>query len=299
MSSKNKVKKSSKVLEGENNKDKMNDSDIRISECDNKNDETIQSVEDDNSQNVQKNISSDISSDSKMDFAKMLAEALKNSDVKQGFTSLIRSSIKPEFDKWIEPVHKKIEEIETVMEERHDNLTGKIYEIQCQEEGLVNKVQTLTEENVKLTKRVNEVARQQKARNLKIFGISTSSDGDRQTAFLAKFLKILKEVDISNIEEKDFSCFQFGIIPGDSKDQFVIVTMKDEQSKIKLYTQRSKLRNYSQKVFINEDLTKSDAVLYKKARENVKNKKLYACWTKGGQVFGKLSENGKPFIIDN
>jgi hypothetical protein len=61
--------------------------------------------------------------------------------------------------------------------------------------------------------------------------------------------------------------------------------------------QRKKLKQCSQKYFINEDLTKPDAKLFRQAREDVKAGILHTCWTKNGRVWAKASPEAKPFLI--
>ena len=58
------------------------------------------------------------------------------------------------------------------------------------------------------------------------------------------------------------------------------------------------LRQQKRNIYINEHLTKRASDLYYKARKLVKNDKIFAAWTRNGQVFIKQTkEQLKPIFI--
>jgi 5-bromo-4-chloroindolyl phosphate hydrolysis protein len=65
----------------------------------------------------------------------------------------------------------------------------------------------------------------------------------------------------------------------------------------KFFYQKKKLKNCGKKYYINEDLTKQDSKIFRKARQEVKEGVLSACWTKGGVTWAKSTPEGKPFIV--
>jgi hypothetical protein len=84
-------------------------------------------------------------------------------------------------------------------------------------------------------------------------------------------------------------------VPGSSG--YLVAKMLSEELKVTIFAQKSKLKGNKDKIYINEELTKQDAKIFKKARDDVKHKRLSAAWTRGGIVFAKKTPNGTPFKI--
>lgn len=83
--------------------------------------------------------------------------------------------------------------------------------------------------------------------------------------------------------------------PGSTAPAPIIVRFTNYKIRDATYKARFNLKNVTnsmgQKLFINEDLTKSVAKLFRQARELVKGKSLHGAWTAGGQVFVKRSNH--------
>ena len=63
---------------------------------------------------------------------------------------------------------------------------------------------------------------------------------------------------------------------------------------------RSKLRGLPDKIFCNDDfITKNRSLLYKQARDAVRNKKAVSAWTRDGTIFMKKEENSSPIKINS
>jgi hypothetical protein len=226
------------------------------------------------------------------DFATYLAGALKTQEVKSGFSDILKPLIQLEIQKMVVPLNKKMETIsdkvdflESDFEAKNEDLTGRIKLMETEFEQ--SKTNLL------------DLERKIKACNLKISGLDTppaSNLTERQSTFKEIFMKKIKEAEIKGVELSDLSSVHFG--KGHDSKNFVILTMSNEQAKNILYFQRTKLKKLEGKIYINEDLTKEDSRIYRKTREEVKQKKLFSTWTHHGKVFGKLSEIGKPFHID-
>jgi hypothetical protein len=87
---------------------------------------------------------------------------------------------------------------------------------------------------------------------------------DRQVKYVEEFVSTLQEAAILNVNTTDVSAVSFGVIPGNPSLNFALVTMTNEHLKSSIYSQRTKLKGLSSKVFINEDLTKPDASISRK-----------------------------------
>ena len=61
-----------------------------------------------------------------------------------------------------------------------------------------------------------------------------------------------------------------------------------------VYRARRSLMNSHPPVYINKDLTKMTASLYRQARELVKKKLLHAAWTSGDALFIRQEASCKP-----
>ena len=85
----------------------------------------------------------------------------------------------------------------------------------------------------------------------------------------------------------------------------VIVRFTNRMTRNAIYAVRRSLKENSHdstntRVYINEDLTKSNAEVFRHARKLVKDKKIFKCWTAGGVVFVKPSavKDSKPVRIN-
>lgn len=72
----------------------------------------------------------------------------------------------------------------------------------------------------------------------------------------------------------------------------IIVRFSNRKARNDVYAarrrlQRSERRHDEQTIYINEDLTKETASIFKQAREMVRRKTLHRCWTGGGFVYVK------------
>lgn len=75
----------------------------------------------------------------------------------------------------------------------------------------------------------------------------------------------------------------------------IIVRFSNRKARNDVYAarrrlQRSERRHDEQAIYINEDLTKETASIFKQAREMVRRKILHRCWTGGGFVYVKKTE---------
>lgn len=271
MSTKNKSKKSSKINENENTPEESNN-DI--------------SVENENSNTI-----------TLPDFAKQLADALKTPEVRQGFVDMFKNIIQSEVNNAIQPVSNKLETLNEKLEFLETDQGIKNPDI-------TDRLNSLEKENKALTIKSLKIERNIKAMNLKIVGVkinfTSENPLEKQSQFLEKLQDTLKDARITDFRKEDVSSVSFGTIAVGEPTIFALVSFRSMDARNSLYTQRTKLRTLANnKIYINEDLTRSDSAIFKRAREEVKLKKLFAAWTRLGKVYGKISENGKPFHIDS
>lgn len=227
------------------------------------------------------------------DFAKHLAEALKTPEVRKGFNDMLKPYIQSEIQKLTTPLETKLEQI-------NDKFEGFELDSSLKKQEFEEKVKLLETQQAQVMSSILDLERKQKSCNVKITGInisnSVSSPEEKQSTYKESLMQILTKANITGVELKDIHSVSF--VKGQDHS-YAIVSLQSEQIKNNLYFQRTKMKKINEKVYINEDLTREDSKIFKKAREEVKMKKLHSAWTKHGRVYGKLSDNGKPFIIDS
>jgi len=72
----------------------------------------------------------------------------------------------------------------------------------------------------------------------------------------------------------------------------VIVRFTSRRARESVFAARRQLRNNRTPIYINEDLSKKTAELFKQTRQMVKAKRIHSTWTHGGTVYVKVS--GEP-----
>jgi DNA repair exonuclease SbcCD ATPase subunit len=222
-------------------------------------------------------------------FAEALIEALKNPVIMKTLENMIVLSVSKALDSAVKPLQEKIKQLE-------EKIEGMLMEAQNNIEEQNEKIQQLNKKVQSLSKGVTNISRQNKRLNLKVCGDNLEIQGGNK---VASMLVILGQAGIQNVKENDISSLDKVSVPGkDNKNTYWLIKMKSESAKTNLYSQRTKLKNAEKKIFLNEDLTKEDAIIFRKARQRVKDGLLQSTWTWGGVVFGKCDANGKPFQIE-
>ena len=81
----------------------------------------------------------------------------------------------------------------------------------------------------------------------------------------------------------------------------IIVRFTNLKARDAVYRARKSLKGLTSPVFINEDLTKTTADLYRRARDLRKFEKIFATWTAGGSLYIRQHEaaTSKPIKISS
>jgi len=79
----------------------------------------------------------------------------------------------------------------------------------------------------------------------------------------------------------------------------VIVQFTSNIVKSQIMRNRKLLKEINSNIYINDDLTKHRAQLFKEARNELQNKRLSAVWTRDGNIYVKLHEQSQPCKIDS
>ena len=77
----------------------------------------------------------------------------------------------------------------------------------------------------------------------------------------------------------------------------IMVKFSNNAAKNAVISTRTKLKGTTPAIYINEDLTKKRADLYKLTRSLVKEKKIHAAWSRNGKIFVKNKSDSTPYVI--
>ena len=105
--------------------------------------------------------------------------------------------------------------------------------------------------------------------------------------YLDTFHTICGEVNINGFSKDDIVSITTAKSPAERNSDSIILQFNSEAAKINLYTQRTSFRHYKDKFYLNEVLTKVDASTFKKARDDVKCKKITLCLDPGRSCLGQ------------
>ena len=156
-----------------------------------------------------------------------------------------------------------------------------------------------------IDRRLQELERQQKKLNLKISGLATPTEGLSKTRerrhHLDEFLGYLSTAGIPNVRSSDNTMTRVIKIPG-QPGQVLLIRFAQEDVRDRVYAGRTRMKMFleqGKRIFINEDLTKADALKLNNARKDLKAGRLSSVWTFNGKVFAKAGTNPNPFCISD
>lgn len=245
------------------------------------------------------------------DLTKALIVALTDPGVRKSFQDIFKPLILEQVEEVINPIVKKhCDDVVKPMVDLRITDSLKAYEdrIEELETQLVITNETITElksrgsnDSNTLLDRISVLERNARSRNLRIQGLKpseeTADDNGLHSRYSTSLNKMIEEAGIEGVTAADVLEFSKITIPSNmNTSQVVLVKFNSELKRNKLYFQKKKLKNCTSKFYLNEDLTRHDAKLFKKARQDVKAGTLYACWTKDGVVWAKTTPEGKPFL---
>ena len=134
-----------------------------------------------------------------------------------------------------------------------------------------------------LTARIEVLESQQRRKNLRIHGVEFKEGEDTSQKVcdtVNKHLKIkLKPTDIDE-------CFRLnrrGLKP--TTESPILVKLNRYEVRRQIFSSKKLLKDSGTRIFINEDLPKSRADLFKKARQLQKDKLIWKTWTNNSRIF--------------
>jgi hypothetical protein len=223
-------------------------------------------------------------STSKSEIAKAIRDAFKDPEVLVCIQQAMKPIITAHVAETLKPFQEKIEDLDDDLTSVRESLTDYRHKIdtKCNNQD----------------KRIRELERLTKSRNLRITGLVPQQGQTNKDRYSPSLDNVLTEAGINDISSADVEEFITINIPApDGNNQTVLLKFGSEAKRDRLYSQRTKLKNCTARYYINEDLTKGDSLIFKRTRKEVKDGTLHSCWTRNGQVWAKASDSGKPFVV--
>jgi hypothetical protein len=224
--------------------------------------------------------------ETRTEFAKSLGEALKDPVVQQGFEAILRPMIVSHVAETLKTFQGKVEDLEIDLSVTKDSVA----ELDLKTDSI----------NQSLQKRIRDLERQVRSKNLRITGLTPCDDAapPLHNKYAAAMRRIITETGIEGVTDSDILDYVKINTPNQAGSSVtVLLKMSSEIKRDKLYQQRSKLKNCTTRHYLNEDLTRQDSKIFKRLRGEVKAGSLHSCWTKGGLPWAKATEDGKPFPV--
>lgn len=172
-------------------------------------------------------------------------------------------------------------------------------------EEVVNEIRRLRQENVCLQKKVqllenkiNYQEQKEKQNNLIIVGVPKQPDDIKKTVS-----KITVALQVTKAEENITETFRIG----KKEDGPIMVKFKNHEIKYEIIKNIRKTKGLkvsecgllgkNNNIYLNEDLTQNNQMLYKKAREVKKQKKFKSVYCSHGKIYVRKNDQDPPFRI--
>ncbi|XP_070549384.1 uncharacterized protein [Ptychodera flava] len=192
-------------------------------------------------------------------------------------------------------VKTEIQDLKKSLSHLDDTVTGHDTKIQA----LENEVSTSKEEIRQLKDRMKDSDQYHRRYTVEIHGLHMENEIFENVS--VEICKIAQSIGV-NVSVNDIdNCHP---IPRSSQGLPIhLVKFKSSHLANKLYVARAKLRRVkneeigispqSQRIYMNENLTKENAGIFHRARKLGKQQKWYSVWTKFGTTFVKKSKDGR------
>lgn len=170
---------------------------------------------------------------------------------------------------------------------------------------IIKELKRLKDENISLKQRVQSIEdrlslkeQQEKAKNILVVGIPKQEQGPKN--IIKKVISTMKiQVDENEIEEARRV--------NQTEDAPILVKFKNQEKKQIIMKTIRQLKGIKVKecglagidrnIYLNDDLTQHNQLLFKTARSLKKSKKIKAAYTFNGRIYIKKDENDAPIRI--
>lgn len=255
------------------------------------------------------------------EFIRNLDAALKAQNIKSAFTQIfdehcekiLKPLVSEEVKNQLHPVNAQLGEIKTDIISNKENIEGLVHDLEVNKDMSSKIHKKLADKSEEMSSRLLIMERAAKACNLVIVGLpplpptAEPEQNEAEAAAVSSTPPSIHERLINQVCDtlnaagfKNVSTEQFlsaYIIKSQGQSSRVLCKLTSEQYKMNIFRQKKLLKHCSSRLYLNEDLTKTDGKIYANARLHVKEGILHSTWSKGGVIYAKRSENGVPFVV--
>ena len=141
---------------------------------------------------------------------------------------------------------------------------------------------------------ITPIETQRREKNLEIHGLS-ESDGENCSAVVKAVIEKVTPKPVAVAK-----CFRFGsteTLSGETRIRPIMVQFDKKEDRELIYTNRSKLREYQDPVYINENLPRHLRILRGKANARKKKHNWKYIWSKNGNILLRKTDGSKVINI--
>jgi hypothetical protein len=211
---------------------------------------------------------------------------------------------------------RKTDETINQMKQMLENYETKIKYLTDENDNLKSANQNLHKRLILTEDAINRMNQQQLSQNLEICGYDERNDENLLT--IVQEIAQIYEVSINNTDIHEIRRKKFNNNPNNGLPAPIIVKFYNKQKRdlimernrtlklkknmlqsFNLANNNNEANNGRRFIYINEQLTKTNKFLFKKARDYRRAKKIERAWVRNGTIFYKITENGPLNLINN
>ena len=234
------------------------------------------------------------SADDKRAFTENLQNALIDPAIRASFADIMKESINDEIKSATRVLDTKLDTISTALDETR---------LTCAENCT-----SMDTKYTAMERRLLFLERDSNKKLLRVVGLMLPSESDddgnsitledKKNHMIDNFIQLCDSCDV-DIHNDDIVSSSLVKTPGSNTMETLIIKLRSEHCKRYLYSKRTNFRKCTQRIYLNECLTKRDANIFRKSRNDVKAGKLHSSWTVGGKVYARASQNGNVFCLSD
>ena len=187
---------------------------------------------------------------------------------------------------------QKVEHKISSYEAKVEKLEGAIFERDQKIDKLEADLSKCQESMQRCEEHLNEMERHSRAANLVLTSQRFGRRREREDIAELTICVINESYTDIHVTKNDFS-----VIHRLPKDNTVICAFKNQELRNKIYEDRLRMRhqaNFSQRLFVNENLTKANSAIFKGLLELKKGGKLWTVFSKAGIPSCKIAKTSSP-----
>ena len=198
----------------------------------------------------------------------------------------------------VKPLQKQNDMLKKAADEKDKSIREKEEMIQAKDELLSQRADTIAdlEQNVKmLTRKLDDLEQYGRRCSVRMFNVPQHPG---ETCTVAALKVINEHLEIPLVEDDVERCHNLGR-PNAKGNRPIIIKFKSYKSKAAVFQAKTKLRKNPNKIFISEDLTKTNHSIVQKLVQLRKDNSIDSFWTNDGKINMKVYEISLPTRVSS